>query len=110
MSDVTRARPIQAALASAAAFATGALPPVILTMLLPLGSLTVSIVASSLVLLAVLGATAARTGGAPVVIGAARVAFWGAVAMACTALVGRLFGTAAATANLFIWSSGHLII
>src|SRR5262245_23289651 len=94
MSDVTRARPIQAALASAAAFATGALPPVILTMLLPLGSLTVSIVASSLVLLAALGATAARTGGAPVVIGAARVAFWGAAAMACTALVGRLFGTA----------------
>ena len=93
MSEVTRARPIQAALASAAAFATGALPPVILTMLLPLGSLTLGIVASSLVLLAALGGTAARTGGAPVFIGAARVAFWGAVAMACTALVGRLFGT-----------------
>ena len=93
MSDVNRARLIQAALASAAAFATGAVPPVALTMLLPLASLTLGIVASTLVLLAALGTTAARTGSAPLAAGAARVTFWGAVAMACTALVGRLFGT-----------------
>jgi VIT1/CCC1 family predicted Fe2+/Mn2+ transporter len=51
--------------------------------------------ASSLVLLSVLGGAAARLGGAPLVAGAARVAFWGAVAMGCTALIGRLFGTVA---------------
>ena len=96
MSEVTRARPIQAALASAAAFATGAALPLILVLLLPLSTLTGAVVGGSLLLLVVLGALAARLGGAPMFRGAARVAFWGAVAMACTALVGRLFGTVAA--------------
>jgi len=96
MSEVTRARPIQAALASAGAFATGAALPLILVLLLPLSTLTGAVMGSSLLLLVILGALAARLGGAPMFRGAARVAFWGAVAMACTALVGRLFGTVAA--------------
>ena len=94
MSESTRARPIQAALASAAAFAVGAALPLALAVLWPASSLSVAVGVSSLVLLAVLGGTAARLGGAPLAAGAARVAFWGVVAMACTALVGRLFGTA----------------
>jgi vacuolar iron transporter family protein len=93
LSELTRARPLQAALASAAAFASGALPPVALAWFLPLSWLTVGVGAASLVLLACLGALAARLGGAPVGRGVARVTFWGAVAMATTALVGRLFGT-----------------
>ena len=94
ITDVTRARPLQAALASAASFAAGALPPVLLGAAAPLSMLTTAVVAVSLVLLATLGALAASLGGAPLARGAVRVAFWGAVAMACTALVGRLFGTA----------------
>jgi vacuolar iron transporter family protein len=96
MSEATRARPLQAALASAAAFAAGAGLPVLLAALLPVGQMTWAISGSSLVLLGVLGATAARLGGAPLVRGAMRVMFWGAVAMACTALVGRIFGTTVA--------------
>jgi VIT1/CCC1 family predicted Fe2+/Mn2+ transporter len=93
MSESTRARPIQAALASAAAFAVGAALPLVLAAFWPPGSLTLAVGVSSLILLGVLGGTAARLGGAPPAAGAARVAFWGVVAMACTALVGRLFGT-----------------
>jgi len=95
MSEMTRARPIQAALASAAAFAVGAAPPLLLVLFLPVAVLIPAVVASSLVLLSVLGGTAARLGGAPLLTGVVRVAFWGAVAMGCTALVGRLFGTVA---------------
>ena len=95
ISEMTRARPIQAALASAAAFAVGAAPPLLIVLFLPVAVLTPAVMASSLVLLSVLGGTAARLGGAPLVTGAARVAFWGAVAMGCTALIGRLFGTVA---------------
>jgi VIT1/CCC1 family predicted Fe2+/Mn2+ transporter len=93
LSDITRARPLQAALASAAAFTTGAALPTVLVLLVPLASLTPAVIASSLLLLVVLGGIAARLGGASMVKGAARVTFWGAVAMGCTALVGRLFGT-----------------
>ena len=93
LSDLTRARPIQAALSSAAAFAVGAAPPLLLVLVLPLTILTPVVMGVSLVLLIGLGSLAARLGGAPVVRGAARVAFWGAMAMAATALVGRLFGT-----------------
>ena len=89
-----QARPLQAALASAAAFAAGALPPILLVLLWSLPGLTGAITASTLVLLAVLGALAARLGGAPVLRGAARVLFWGAMAMAATALLGHLFGAA----------------
>jgi VIT1/CCC1 family predicted Fe2+/Mn2+ transporter len=95
MHEITRARPIQAALSSAAAFAVGATPPLVLAALLSLTTLTPVVVASTLVLLALLGATAARLGGAPLGRGTLRVTFWGGVAMAVTALVGRLFGAVA---------------
>ena len=95
LSDVMRARPIQAALSSAAAFAAGALPPVLLVVVLPLAQIAWAVTVLSLVLLLVLGAVAARLGGAPLVRGAVRVAFWGALAMGVTALVGRLFGAVA---------------
>ena len=90
--ELTRARPIQAALASAASFAVGAAPPAVLVALLPAEMLTTAVVGSTVGLLLVLGAVAARLGGASRWRGALRVAFWGAVAMVCTALVGRLFG------------------
>lgn len=90
--EMTRARPIQAAVASAASFAVGAAPPAILAALMPAGVLTLSVVGVSLVLLLVLGGVAARLGGASLTRGALRIAFWGAVAMGCTAAVGRLFG------------------
>jgi len=91
--DLTRARPIQAAVASAASFAVGAAPPALLAAVWSSSGLTLAVVAVTLGLLLVLGAAAARLGGASPVRGALRVAFWGAVAMACTAGVGRLFGT-----------------
>lgn len=94
LSEATRARPIQASLASAAAFAAGAAPPVLLVVLLPFAAVTWTVVGSSLVLLLCLGALAAQLGGAPRLRGAVRVGFWGAVAMGATALVGRLFGAA----------------
>jgi VIT1/CCC1 family predicted Fe2+/Mn2+ transporter len=92
ISEMTRARPLQAALASAAAFTAGAAPPVLLSFFVPLRHLSPVVVAGSLVLLAVLGGLAAQLGGAPLLRGTLRVTFWGAVAMGCTALVGRLFG------------------
>jgi VIT1/CCC1 family predicted Fe2+/Mn2+ transporter len=88
----TRARPVQAAVASAASFAVGAAPPAVLAALLPAGVLTPGVVGVTLALLLLLGSVAARLGGASVTRGALRVAFWGAVAMGCTAAVGRLFG------------------
>lgn len=92
MSEFTRARPLQAALSSAAAFAVGAALPTLLTWLAPMERLSLLVVSASLALLTVLGALAARMGGAPLLRGALRVTFWGAVAMGVTALVGRLFG------------------
>ena len=93
ITDVAKARPIQAALASAASFASGAALPLIVTALAPTRLLIPIVTATSLVFLAVLGCIAARAGGAPIVAGAARVTFWGALAMAVTAGVGALFGT-----------------
>jgi VIT1/CCC1 family predicted Fe2+/Mn2+ transporter len=90
---MTRARPLQAALASAAAFALGAAAPVALVLLLPVAALVPAITASTFVFLALLGGLAARLAGAPALKGSVRVAFWGAAAMALTWLVGRLFGT-----------------
>lgn len=90
--EFTKARPIQAAVASAASFAVGAAPPALLAALLPMSSLTLGVVAVTILLLVGLGALAAQLGGASQLRGAARVAFWGAVAMGVTALVGRLFG------------------
>lgn len=92
LSELTRARPLQAALASAAAFAIGAVPPVALAWFVPLTWVTRTVGFSSLVLLALLGALAGHLGGASIGRGALRVAFWGAVAMGTTALVGHFFG------------------
>lgn len=92
MVDTHRARPFQAAWASAASFACGATLPLVVVALTA-GAYLISIVsASSLVFLAILGGVAARTGGAKVVVGAIRVTFWGAFAMALTAGVGWIFG------------------
>ena len=88
------ARPLQAALASAAAFASGAALPIVTAALSSTASVTVVVAVVSLGCLALLGALAAKVGGASVAVGAGRVAFWGALAMAVTAAVGRLFGTA----------------
>ncbi len=93
ISEVVAANPIQAALASAASFAVGAAMPMGVSMLAPVSKLVWLVSIASLLFLALLGAVAAFTGGAGIVKGAVRVTFWGAVAMAATALVGTLFGT-----------------
>jgi len=87
--------PIQAAVSSAAAFFIGAALPLLTAWLAPGPRLITVVAASSLVFLAVLGALAARTGGASVTVGTFRVMFWGALAMALTFAVGRLFGVVA---------------
>jgi VIT1/CCC1 family predicted Fe2+/Mn2+ transporter len=96
ISEHLAARPLQAAFTSAGTFAAGAVVPLACAALVPMGAVVPVVAGTSLVLLAALGALAAYTGGAKVSTGAARVAFWGAAAMALTALVGRLFGTVAA--------------
>jgi VIT1/CCC1 family predicted Fe2+/Mn2+ transporter len=93
LSEVTAARPLQAALASAGSFAVGAALPVGVAAVAPAAGLARVVTASALALLTVLGAVAPRVGGAPLGRGAFRVAFWGALAMAASAGVGRLFGT-----------------
>lgn len=93
LTEASAARPLQAALASAAAFAVGATLPVVVAAVTPVAWLSPLVTASALVLLTILGAVAAQVGGAPVLKGAWRVVFWGALAMASSALVGRLFGT-----------------
>lgn len=93
LSDELAARPLQAALASAATFAVGALLPVLTATVVPARLVAVAVSIVSLVCLAALGAVAARAGGASVRAGTARVVIWGALAMALTAGIGRLFGT-----------------
>jgi len=89
------ARPVQAALASAASFAVGAALPLLMVLWLPVSALMPGVAGGSLLFLALLGLAAARAGGAPIVPSVLRVAFWGALAMALTAAVGTLFGVAA---------------
>jgi VIT1/CCC1 family predicted Fe2+/Mn2+ transporter len=96
ISEIMRARPIQAALTSAAAFAVGAALPLVTAITAPAAH-TVAVVAGlSLVFLAMLGAVAARAGRARPLVGAMRVTFWSALAMALTAAVGRVFGVVTA--------------
>jgi VIT1/CCC1 family predicted Fe2+/Mn2+ transporter len=95
ISELLSPRPVQAALASAATFAVGAVLPLLVVVLFPLSALMWAVSGSSLVFLALLGSLAARAGGASVLAAAARVTFWGALAMALTAGVGALFGVAA---------------
>lgn len=92
ISETIAARPIQAALTSAVTFAVGAALPLLTVVISPVAYLIPVVAGTSLVFLASLGTLAAYTGGAPVVTGAARVTFWGAIAMTLTAGVGRLFG------------------
>ena len=94
--ESTRARPVQAAITSALAFAGGAVLPLILAVVAPTATLTTIVMAASCALLFALGALAARLGAAPPLRGAVRVGFWGLAAMGATALVGKLFGAAAA--------------
>ena len=95
ISEPMRARPVQAALASAGSFAAGAALPLVIAALAPAARLTILVAVLSLACLAVLGAIAARVGHAPVATGALRITFWGAIAMALTAAVGRVFGVMA---------------
>ncbi|HKE49270.1 MAG TPA: VIT family protein [Rhodanobacteraceae bacterium] len=94
ISALNTARPVQAALASAASFAAGAALPLVVAVAVPHPMINRAVTSSSLAFLALLGAVAARTGGAPLGKGALRIAFWGAFAMGLTAAVGKLFGTA----------------
>ena len=95
ISPALRARPIQAAMASAASFAVGAAMPLAVAAIAPMAVLIPFVAGTSLLFLSLLGALAARAGGAGMMAGAIRVMFWGALAMALTAGVGALFGTAA---------------
>ena len=93
ISETQRARPIQAALASAGTFSVGAAMPLLVALLAPANTLAAFVVGTSLAFLAILGTLAARAGGAGTIVGALRVTFWGALAMALTYGVGALFGT-----------------
>jgi VIT1/CCC1 family predicted Fe2+/Mn2+ transporter len=95
ISNALAARPVQAALASAATFAVGAALPLLIVVLFPFSSLMWAVSGSALFFLALLGSLAARAGGAPIPTAALRVTFWGALAMGLTAGVGALFGVAA---------------
>ena len=95
ISETLRARPIQAALASAASFAVGAAMPLLAVAVVSESNLIAVVSGTSLVFLAILGGLAARVGGANMTIAAVRVTFWGALAMGLTAGVGALFGTVA---------------
>ena len=93
ISEITTARPVQAALTSAASFSVGAAMPLLMVVVSPAGALVPIVSAASLGFLAFLGAVGARAGGANVLRATARVTFWGALAMALTAGIGKLFGT-----------------
>lgn len=92
ISETTAARPVQAALASAATFATGAVLPLLAVVIVPAGMAIPVVVSTSICFLALLGSWGAWAGGAPVVRAAVRVTFWGILAMALTAGVGAIFG------------------
>jgi VIT1/CCC1 family predicted Fe2+/Mn2+ transporter len=95
LTEIHSARPVQAALASAASFAVGAGLPLAVAFVSPLTRLTLLVAAASLLLLALLGGLAAQVGGANALRGAVRVTFWGALAMLLTAGVGSAFGVVA---------------
>ena len=93
ISEITTARPVQAALTSAATFSVGAAMPLLMVVVAPAGTLVPIVSAASLGFLALLGAIGAKAGGANVLRATARVTFWGALAMALTAGIGKIFGT-----------------
>lgn len=92
INEITQARPLQAAMSSFASFIAGALLPVAVALFAPLNSMVPFQYAFSIVFLILLGALAAKTGGAPIPIAVVRVVFWGTAAMGATALVGYIFG------------------
>jgi VIT1/CCC1 family predicted Fe2+/Mn2+ transporter len=94
MSEALTARPVQAAMASAVTFAVGAALPLLVVVLSPASVIIWAVAIASLLFLMILGSLAARAGGASILAAAARVTFWGALAMALTAGVGALFGVA----------------
>ena len=94
VSNMLTARPVQAGLTSAATFAVGAALPLMTAVVAPAPQVVAVVAGTSLMFLTALGAVSARAGGAPVLRASVRVAFWGALAMGLTAVVGRLFGTA----------------
>ncbi len=94
ISEITSAHPIQAALTSAATFSAGASLPLAMAVLVPLSQAVIMVSGAALLFLALLGAVGAYAGGANIARATARVTFWGALAMACTAGIGRLVGTA----------------
>ncbi|MDT0356010.1 VIT family protein [Herbaspirillum huttiense F1] len=94
ISETTAARPVQAAIVSALSFAVGAALPLAVVLLAPVASLLPAIVIAALLSLAVLGAVAAKTGGANLWKGALRVSLWSSLAMGCTAAIGSFFGAA----------------
>ena len=96
LAEMHRARPVQAAIASAATFSVGAAMPLLAAMLLPLASLPIGVSLAALAFLMLLGGIGAAAGGAPIGKGVLRVAFWGVLAMAATYLIGSLFGTSVA--------------
>jgi VIT1/CCC1 family predicted Fe2+/Mn2+ transporter len=93
ISEITTARPVQAALTSAAMFAAGAAMPLLMVVVSPLAYLALAVSLASLLFLGILGAVGAWTGGAPIWRGVLRVTFWGALAMLATAVIGKVFGT-----------------
>ena len=93
ISDATSARPVQAALTSAASFSVGAALPLLMVIVTPVGMLVEAVAAASLLFLALLGAIGAKVGGANMLTATIRVTFWGALAMAVTAGIGAVFGT-----------------
>ena len=93
ISEITTARPVQAALTSAAAFSVGAAMPLLMVVLAPAGTLVPIVSAASLGFLALLGTIGAKAGGANILRATARVTFWGALARALTAGIGKIFGT-----------------
>ena len=95
ISETVNAQPVQAAFSSAGTFVVGAALPLMVAWAIPGPQLILAVAVSSLVFLALLGGLAARAGGAPIIVGVIRVTFWGALAMALTAAVGRLFGVVA---------------
>ncbi|MGB7536696.1 MAG: VIT1/CCC1 transporter family protein, partial [Azonexus sp.] len=95
ISQTSTARPLQAALTSAATFSVGAALPLLVVLLVPASTLVWTVAGSALLFLALLGSLAAATGGAPILAATLRVSLWGALAMAVTAGVGALFGVSA---------------
>jgi len=93
LSETHSARPLQAALTSAATFAVGAILPLLIALVSPFSIIIPVVSSGSLVFLALMGGLAARIGGANVAVGSGRVTFWGALAMGLTAAIGAVFGT-----------------